>query len=112
MSKVLKVQMGQLEAQIKQQKEAKQSAIDQINKLLAAKSQAASKVSGRSWTDPEVVVSRPFKLIHLLVIAILFMLLGSYLGRKTQPVQAVPAVEDVVVTETIVVDTTKGEEVI
>ena len=94
--------MGQLEAQIKQQKEAKQSAIDQINKLLAAKSQAASKVSGRSWTDPEVVVSRPFKLIHLLVIAILFMLLGSYLGRKTQPVQAVPAVEDVVVTETIV----------
>ena len=37
------------------------------------------------------------------------MLLGSYLGRKTQPALEPPAIEEVVITETIVVDTNQGK---
>ena len=69
---------------VKQQQQAKQSALDQINKLLSsAKEPSAQK--GKNWQEPEQVVSRPFKILHMLIIAIIFMLLGSFLSRNNAP---------------------------
>jgi len=47
-------------------------------------------------------VSKPFKFLHLIIIAILFMLIGSYLSRQSAPIVHVEEV--VVVAETIVTE--------
>jgi hypothetical protein len=53
--------------------------------LSTAKEPQPSK--DKNWQIPEQVVSRPLKLVHMLIIAIIFMLLGSYLSHRSAPVK-------------------------
>ena len=42
-------------------------------------------MKGVNWQDEHSVVATPFKFFHMIIIAILFMILGSYLARQTNP---------------------------
>ena len=64
---------------------AKQNALHQINKLLAAPVKEPQQAKGKNWQEPEKV-AKPFSLVHLLIIAVLFLLLGSYLSRQPAPI--------------------------